>query len=215
MRPLPHIARSGRPTSRQGRQIARPGWSGYVTSARFDSSNSAGFTILEIILSLAILAGCLATLGEIMRLANQNSAFARDETTAELLATSLMEELLAGTREFVITNKQPFEYVMEDPWVYSIIQEQTTSQDVIRVGVRVELNIESRLEPPHYEVYRWMLSPQYLTQVTQNEERIAQEAAAQAQMSEQRMANQTSTTTSGSGGSSTGTGGGTSTGGGG
>jgi type II secretion system protein I len=157
--------------------------------------HSVGFTLLEVILALAILAGALATLGEIMRLAEQNAGYAREETTAGLLAASIMDELLAGTREPAMATKQPFEYPMTDPWLYSILIEQTNVQEVMRVGVRVELGIESRLEPPHYEVYRWILSPQYVAQITQNEERIAQEAATLAQQSEQRMANQQSSAT--------------------
>jgi type II secretion system protein I len=154
------------------------------------SPGGVGFTLLEVILALAILAGALATLGEIMRLAEQNAGFAREETTAELLASSIMDELLAGTRDVAMVTKQQFEYPMTDPWLYSIIIEQTNVQEVMRVGVRVELGIASQLEPPHYEVYRWILSPQYVAQIAQNEERIAQDAATQAQASEQRMANQ-------------------------
>jgi hypothetical protein len=150
------------------------------------------------------MAGALATLGEIMRLADQNAGFAREETTAELLASSIMDELLAGTRDVAMVTKQPFEYPMTDPWLYSILIEQTNVQEVMRVGVRVELGIASQLEPPHYEVYRWILSPQYVAQIAQNEERIAQEAAMLAQESEQRMANAASTTGTGTGGTGTG-----------
>lgn len=38
----------------------------------------------------------LAIFGEVMQLANQNAADARAETQAQLLATSLMDEILAG-----------------------------------------------------------------------------------------------------------------------
>jgi type II secretion system protein I len=205
------LARSFRPGDHSlsvGRsQVAlrtRPRWSDCVNASRARCSGNVGFTLLEVILSLAILAGSLATLGEIMRLAEQNAGFAREETTAELLASSVMEQLLSGSRDVAATTKQPFEYQMTDPWVYSITTEPTSVQEVMRVGVRVELNIESRLEPPHFELYRWILSPQYVSQITQTEQRIAQDAEMQAQLSEQRMANAASTTGAGGTGSASG-----------
>ena len=58
----------------------------------------SAFTLLEIILSLAILAGSLAALGEVMRLADQNASMTGDETQAQILAASIMDELVAGSR---------------------------------------------------------------------------------------------------------------------
>jgi prepilin-type N-terminal cleavage/methylation domain-containing protein len=154
------------------RQTQRPG-----------RCESGGFTLLEIILALAILAGSIATLGEIMRLANLNASSARDETAAELLASSVMDELLSGARVVGPVTKQQFDYPTELPWVFSVMTESTNYQEVLRVGVRVELAIDSKLEPPHFEMYRWILDPQYVTTLTEYEAQIAAEAAAQAEAS--------------------------------
>ena len=56
-----------------------------------------GFSLLEVVLALAILAGgrC-AALGEVMRLADVNAAAATDESQAETLAESVTSELLVG-----------------------------------------------------------------------------------------------------------------------
>ena len=62
-----------------------------------------GFSLLEIVLALAILAGTLAALGEVMRSASQSAALASDETQAQLLAESVMAELLAGARPLTAT----------------------------------------------------------------------------------------------------------------
>ena len=59
-------------------------------------ASGTGFTLLEIILALAILAGSLAALGEVMRLADQNASMTRDESQAQILASSVMDELVAG-----------------------------------------------------------------------------------------------------------------------
>jgi len=196
-------------------QIARPSWSAFPSRRRpqfrprWSGYVKAGFTLLEIILALAILAGSIAALGEIMRLAEQNAGHARDEATAELLASSLMDEILSGVRPLQIATKQPFEYPMESPWVYSVVTETTNFTELMRVGVRVELNIDGRLDPPHYEVYRWVMNPQFVQTMTDNETRIAQEAEAQKLASEQRLAQAATTTTTTGGGTTAGGGTGT------
>ena len=55
-----------------------------------------GFTLLEVILALTILAGAMAVLGEISRLAMQNATGARDLARAQLLAESKLAEIQAG-----------------------------------------------------------------------------------------------------------------------
>ena len=65
---------------------------------KLDLSPFLGFSLLEIVLALAILAGALAALGEVMRLGDQNAEAAGDETQAELLAESVMSELVVGAR---------------------------------------------------------------------------------------------------------------------
>ncbi len=50
------------------------------TYTLFRNRGRGGFTLLEIILALAILAGSLAALGEVMRMADQNASLTRDET---------------------------------------------------------------------------------------------------------------------------------------
>ncbi len=57
-----------------------------------------GFSLLEVVLALAILAGALAALGEVMRLGDENASAAADETRAEMLAESVMSEILVGAR---------------------------------------------------------------------------------------------------------------------
>jgi type II secretion system protein I len=148
--------------------------------ARRSGDVTAGFTLLEIILSLAILAGALVALGEVMRLADQNANNARDETTAEILASGVMDELLSGARELQTANQQNFEYEMDPPWVFSVLMESTSFNQMLRVGVRVEQPIESEKEPVHYELYRWIVNPDYVAQIEEQEAQIAADAAAAA-----------------------------------
>ena len=56
----------------------------------------AGFSLLEVILAMAILAGAIAVLGEAGRLALRNAGYARDMAQAQLLCESKMAEIVTG-----------------------------------------------------------------------------------------------------------------------
>jgi len=164
------------------------------TRALSRKPDTAGFTLLEIILALAILAGALAALGEVMRLGDMNASFARDETEAQILASSVMDEFLSGARPLQALNRHDFDFVTDPAWVFSVVLEPTTHAEVVRVGVRVELkDAEPNKEPAHYELYRWMLHPDYVAQLESEEAQLAAEAAAAA-------ASTSTSTTGGTGG---------------
>jgi hypothetical protein len=135
---------------------------------------------LEIILSLAIMAGSLVAIGEVARLADQSATLARDETAAQILASSVMDQLLAGVLPLTAVEKQGFEFEMDPPFVYSVLLEQPTYPELIRVGVRVEQAIEQEKEPAYFELYRWALNPTYVTQLTEQAAIDAANAAAMA-----------------------------------
>jgi prepilin-type N-terminal cleavage/methylation domain-containing protein len=124
--------------------------------------NARGFSLLEIILALAILAGSLAALGEVMRLADQNSTLTRDESEAQILASTVMDELVAGARELLAMTQTPFDYETELPWVYSIAIEPTAYEELVAVRVLVEQDTDARLQPARYELIRWLPNPDYI-----------------------------------------------------
>jgi type II secretion system protein I len=121
-----------------------------------------GFTLLEIILALAILAGSLAALGEVMRLAGQNAAMTRDESQAQILASSVMDELVAGARQLVAISKGEFDFVTEPPWLYSVQIEPTAYPELVAVRVLVEQDLDPRLQPAQFELVRWLPNPDYI-----------------------------------------------------
>ena len=123
---------------------------------------SSGFSLLEIILALAILAGSLAALGEVMRLADQNSALARDETQAQIIAASVMDELVAGARLLEPLNRVPLDYETDPPWLCSIAIEQTGYVELVAVRILVEQQADARLQPPRFELVRWLPNPDYV-----------------------------------------------------
>lgn len=133
-----------------------------------------GFSLLEIVLALAILAGALAALGEVMRLGDQNAALARDESQAEMLADSVMSELACGVRQLSAVNNAAFDLAVEPPWVYSIAVDATEYQELVAVRVSVAQQLAPEMQPARCELVRWMLNPDFV-----NSELAAQEAAAE------------------------------------
>jgi type II secretion system protein I len=121
-----------------------------------------GFTLLEVILSLAILAGALAALGEVMRMADRSASIAEDETHAQILAASIMDELSAGSRELTAVSQTPLETADDPRWLYTVETSQTQYDELVSVKVRVEQDLEPRLQPAQFELVRWMPNPDYV-----------------------------------------------------
>jgi type II secretion system protein I len=121
-----------------------------------------GFTLLEVILSLAILAGALAALGEVMRLADRSASTAEDETHAQIIAASIMDELSAGSRELTAVSQTPLDTGDDPPWLYTVEMSQTQYDELVCVRVRVEQDLEARLQPARFELVRWMPNPDYV-----------------------------------------------------
>jgi type II secretion system protein I len=130
---------------------------------------SQGFTLLEVILSLAILAGALAALGEVMRLADRSASTAEDETQAQILAASIMEELQAGARQLSAADGVDLNTGDDPPWIYSIEIGQTQYDELVGVKVRVEQQMDARLQPAKFELVRWLPNPDYVAPTTQDD----------------------------------------------
>lgn len=126
-----------------------------------------GFSLLEVVLALAILAGALAALGEVMRLADVNAAAATNESQAEMLAESVMSELLVGARPLTAVNGAALAVEAVPPWVLSVAIDQTEIQELVAVRVRVEQQLAPQLQPAHCDLVRWFPNPDYLPAATQ------------------------------------------------
>ena len=120
-----------------------------------------GFSLLEIILSLAILAGALAALGEVMRAADRSASAAEDETRAQILAASVMDELVSGSRELVAAGNAVLNTTDDPPWTCSIELDQSGYDELVAVHVRVRQQMEERLQPAHFDLFRWLPNPNF------------------------------------------------------
>jgi prepilin-type N-terminal cleavage/methylation domain-containing protein len=124
---------------------------------------NGGFTLLEIIISLAILAGALAALGEVMRMAGRSASSTEDETQAQILAASIMDELVAQARDLTAVTRAPIDEEGVDPlWVYSIETQPTSYEALVAVKVKVEQALDARLQPSRFELVRWLPNPDYV-----------------------------------------------------
>jgi type II secretion system protein I len=162
----------------------------------------AGFSLLEVILALAILAGSLAALGEVMRQADRNASLSGDETQAQIIASSIMDELISGYRTLAPVTRMQYDALSEPPWLYSIEIASTNFTELIAVRISVEQEIEARLQPARFELTRWMMNPDYTASSTDSEG-----SSSESSTSSSSTGSSSSSSSSTSGGSAFGTGG--------
>jgi len=127
--------------------------------ARPDSSHHAarGLTLLEVILAIAILGGCMAVIGELVRLGVRHAEEAREQTKAQLLCESKLEEIAAGVTPLESASMVPFE--LDPEWTYTIESASLNEQGLIQVRVTVQPAESERLHPIAFTLIRWMLDP--------------------------------------------------------
>lgn len=120
-----------------------------------------GFSLLEVILALAILAASMAVLGQLVQFGMTNARRAEDMTQAAIICESILAEIVAGDRGLTSEFATPYED--NDTFVYSIDVPTGTTQDgLLEVRVIVETNPEYSAEPVRCALVRWMVDPDYV-----------------------------------------------------
>jgi uncharacterized membrane protein YgcG len=114
--------------------------------------------LLEIVLSLAILAGSLAALGEVMRLADRNAQMVRDESQAQILASSVMDELLSGSRLVASTRHS----LITTPICRGFSTALDQAYVELMLARRIEQNLPAQQQPARFELVRWVPNPDYI-----------------------------------------------------
>ena len=120
----------------------------------------AAFTLLEIILSLAILCGAIATLGELSRLGMRQAERARDLTQAQLLCQSKLAEITAGLAPAEAQESVPFEPTenqAESEWLYSIEVNPAAEEGLMEVRVTVTKDLPETRRPVEFSLVRWVV----------------------------------------------------------
>ncbi len=114
------------------------------------------FTLLEVILALAILAGSVAMIGELISYASQSASDAEAETRAQLLACTLMDEMVSGRTKPEARSREPAATDDTVPWVYTVSVGRTEIEGLTSVEVVVEQDLEKKFRPVHYRLVRWL-----------------------------------------------------------
>lgn len=126
-----------------------------MTFPKRATPNSTGFTLIEVILALAILAGSVATLGEVMRIASRHATESAAESRAQLLACSVLDEIACGYRDLANVSRQPLEADDSNPWVVTVTLGTTRFANLSSIEVVVEQDLEPQYNPVRYSVVRW------------------------------------------------------------
>lgn len=123
----------------------------------------AGFTLLEVILAIAILATGLLTIAEVVRMSYLNATQASGGLQAQMVAESVMAELKCGVR--AIENFGPAAIDRElalGEWMVQVQVEPSITTELVEVQVRVGRTLEVG-ETPACEVVRWFPNPELVT----------------------------------------------------
>lgn len=118
----------------------------------------SGFTLFEVLISLAIFLTALAALSQLVSTGVQASSRARLETQAILRCESKMAEVLAGVEPLETLAATPFE---DDPsWTWSLEIGAGPHVDLLELNVTVSHTGVSDLATVSYSMSRYIRDPQ-------------------------------------------------------
>jgi len=123
-----------------------------------------GFSLLEVILALAILTGAIAALGEVARQGMRCGRIARDTARAQLICESKLNEITAGIAALssVSGSQCDVQFAPSDPpWIYSVDVSPASEPGFVIVTVTVTQDVDPAFRPVKVSLVRWMLDPNY------------------------------------------------------
>ena len=121
-----------------------------------------GFTLLEVILALAVLGLALATFGQAVGWSHDNARRAARQTDLAIVAASVMDELLAGVRELTAVDRAPYEDAsggLGTPAAVTIAVEAGPVDGLLAVRVRAEPRETVTAPGDAVELTRWFVDP--------------------------------------------------------
>lgn len=121
-------------------------------------------SLLEVVLALAILAVASAYLAQSMQLATQNAIRAQRLTKAELVAESVMNQVIAGVIPAQAVTWTPYYSASgQSEWMYQLQMVPTEVDGMLGLQVAVQqLDPLTGLTQTSYDLYanRWIIDPQ-------------------------------------------------------
>ena len=120
------------------------------------------FSLLEVILAMAILMAAIAILGELMRFGMRNAQAARDKTKAALFCESKLAEIVAGAIPANSVSDTPVEETFDSSdinWTYSIDVQMIDETGLAAVTVTVRQGGPDAQKPIEVSLTRWLTEP--------------------------------------------------------
>jgi type II secretion system protein I len=122
-----------------------------------------GFTLFEVLLALAVVGLAMAVISQVVWSGMENARMTQDMVQAELLAESVMAEVLAGVRPFESVEDSTFDEDsgLEEPdrWVFSI--EATPLETTGLTETRVTVQADSdKTSARSFSLVRWVFVPE-------------------------------------------------------
>ncbi len=119
----------------------------------------AGLSLLEVILSIAILGGAMVVIGQLFNLGYRSALQVRMRSDANLLCDSKMAELAAGVLPVTSSGNQQ---IPESPgWNYSVDVQPSQQIGLLIATVTVEQNAEVSSVPVSMSIVRFLPDPDY------------------------------------------------------
>ena len=123
----------------------------------------SGFSLLEVILAIAILTGSVAVLSELIGQGIECTRYARDTTYALLLCESKMAEICSGAEFPQQASDQVYDTatasVGKVSWLYSVDLATVDLPGLVQVTVTVSQDLPPEWGPAECTLVRWIVDP--------------------------------------------------------
>lgn len=119
------------------------------------------FSLLEVLLALAILGTSLAAIGAFIRMGSHGAVNAREMTTAQLLCEAKLAEITAGILPAEPGGPWQFDMAEQAGWVYYVDMQTLPQPGLVSMTVTVtqELPPGSTQRPLMFSLVRWIQDP--------------------------------------------------------
>lgn len=163
--------------------------------------NQRGFTLLEIVLGMAIFFGAMAVLSQILWNGSRAAVQGQLRSQGLVRCEAKLGEVIAGAVAFQSQQNQAFSSEPEDNgWTWSVEIEPTNHPNLNAVVVTVDHAGNSALSNASVQLRRWMRDPAQMALVAQEAAQQAQELQEQkeeAKAEQERLKEESKTETTG------------------
>ncbi|MBI1348464.1 hypothetical protein GC163_19495 [bacterium] len=146
-----------------------------IRSPRLSSRHTTGFTLLEVVLSLAIFFTSMAVLSQINWNATRASVQAQLTTQALLRCEAKLQEIVAGAEPLSDQQNVPFDDNAE--WTWSLQTAPTVMPELLVIRVTVSRVSDSSLGNASVSLERWMRDPEVLIEAAEEQAAIEADQA--------------------------------------